>query len=79
VRCCNNLIYNPLTLAKSENKRINLRVFFLFQACGRKSAADFNSDFHYSKSFIQPGGISSESDIRVVLAFDKKEWKVNEV
>ncbi|WP_158728758.1 MULTISPECIES: alpha-2-macroglobulin [unclassified Flavobacterium] len=57
-------------------------VFFLFQACGRKSAADFNSDFSLFKEFIVSftGGIvSSESDIRVVLAFDKKEWKVNEV
>ncbi|MBB1192187.1 hypothetical protein DNC80_00685 [Flavobacterium sp. SOK18b] len=57
-------------------------VFFLFQACGRKSAADFNSDFSLFKEFIVSftGGIvSSESDIRVVLAFDKKEWKVNQV
>ncbi|MFN7100686.1 MAG: hypothetical protein ACK4M4_09955, partial [Flavobacterium sp.] len=57
-------------------------VLFLFQACGRKSAADFNSDFSLFKEFIVSftGGIvSSESDIRVVLAFDKKEWKVNEV
>lgn len=57
-------------------------VFFLFQACGRKSAADFNSDFSLFKEFIVSftGGIvSSETDIRVVLAFDKKEWKVNEV
>jgi hypothetical protein len=56
-------------------------VFFLFQACGRKSAADFNSDFSLFKEFIVSftGGIvSSESDIRVVLALIK-EWKVNEV
>nr|WP_220485182.1 MG2 domain-containing protein [Flavobacterium sp. SOK18b] len=54
----------------------------MFQACGRKSAADFNSDFSLFKEFIVSftGGIvSSESDIRVVLAFDKKEWKVNQV
>jgi hypothetical protein len=52
-------------------------VFFLFQACGRKSAADFNSDFSLFKEFIVSftGGIvSSESDIRF-LAFDKKNGK----
>jgi len=55
--------------------------FFIFQSCGRKSAADFNSDFSLFKEYIVSftGGIvSSESDIRVVLAFDKKEWKVNQ-
>ncbi|MBF4493971.1 hypothetical protein IR010_15590 [Flavobacterium sp. MR2016-29] len=57
-------------------------VFFIFQSCGRKSAADFNSDFSLFKEYIVSftGGIvSSESDIRVVLAFDKKEWKANQV
>ncbi|MFD1603744.1 alpha-2-macroglobulin [Flavobacterium artemisiae] len=55
-------------------------VFFIFQSCGRKS--NFNSDFSLFKDYIVSftGGIvSSQSDIRVVLAFDKKEWKVNEV
>ncbi|MEA9413276.1 alpha-2-macroglobulin family protein [Flavobacterium sp. PL02] len=59
-----------------------LFVFFIFQGCGRKSAADFNSDFSLFKEYITSftGGIvSSQSDIRVVLAFEKKEWKVNEV
>ena len=57
-------------------------VFFIFQSCGRKSATDFNSDFSLFKEYIVSftGGIvSSESDIRVVLAFDKKEWKANQV
>lgn len=57
-------------------------MFFIFQGCGRKSAADFNSDFSLFKEYITSftGGIvSSQSDIRVVLAFEKKEWKVNEV
>ncbi len=56
-------------------------VFFLFQACGRKSAADFNSDFSLFKEYIVSftGGIvSAQSDIRVVLAFDNN-WKVNQV
>ena len=59
-----------------------LSVFFLFQACGRKSAADFNSDFSIFKEYIVSftGGIvSAQSDIRVVLAFDNKNWKVNQV
>lgn len=57
-------------------------VFFIFQSCGRKSAADFNSDFSLFKEYIVSftGGIvSSESDIRVVLNFNKKEWKANQV
>jgi uncharacterized protein YfaS (alpha-2-macroglobulin family) len=56
-------------------------VFFILQACGRKSAADFNSDFSLFRAYITSftGGIvPSQSDIRVVLAFEKKEWKVNE-
>jgi uncharacterized protein YfaS (alpha-2-macroglobulin family) len=57
-------------------------VCVLFQACGRKSAADFNSDFSLFKEYIVSftGGIvSAQSDIRVVLAFDNNNWKVNEV
>ena len=59
-------------------------VFFvcvLFQACGKKSAADFNSDFSLFKEYIVSftGGIvSAQSDIRVVLAFESN-WKVNQV
>jgi uncharacterized protein YfaS (alpha-2-macroglobulin family) len=57
-------------------------VFFLFQACGKKLAADFNSDFSLFKEYIVSftGGIvSAQSDIRVVLAFDNNNWKVNQV
>ena len=56
--------------------------FFVFQACSKKSTADFNSDFSLFKEYISSftGGIvSSQSDIRVVLAFDKKEWKANQI
>ncbi|MGO4772420.1 alpha-2-macroglobulin [Flavobacterium sp. W22_SRS_FK3] len=56
-------------------------VFFIFQSCGKKSAADFNSDFSLFKEYITSftGGIvSSDSDIRVVLAFDKNDWKPNQ-
>lgn len=55
-------------------------VFFIFYACGKKS--DFNSDFSLFKEYITSftGGIvPAQSDIRVVLAFDKKEWKINQV
>ncbi|MEM0578430.1 alpha-2-macroglobulin family protein [Flavobacterium polysaccharolyticum] len=57
-------------------------MFFLFQACGRKSATDFNSDFSLFKEYIVSftGGIvSAQSDIRVVLAFEDNNWKVNQV
>jgi len=56
-------------------------VFFVFQACSKKSS-DFNSDFSLFKEYINSftgGVVSTTSDIRVVLAFDKKEWKANQV
>ena len=46
-----------------------------------KSAKDFNSDFSQFKAYIlnfSSGLVSANSDIRVVLAFDKKEWTANE-
>jgi len=54
----------------------------LFQACSKKSATEFNSDFSLFKSYLTSftGGIvPAKTDIRVVLAFDKKEWKANQV
>ena len=57
-------------------------LFFLIQSCGKKSAVDFNSDFSLFKEYIVSftGGIvSADSDIRVVLAFDTNNWKVNQV
>ncbi|MEO7975997.1 MG2 domain-containing protein [Flavobacterium sp.] len=54
-------------------------VFFIFQGCSKKS--DFNSDFSLFKEYITSftGGIvSSDSDIRVVLAFNKNDWKPNQ-
>jgi hypothetical protein len=59
-----------------------LFVLFVFQGCSKKSPSDFNSDFALFKGFISnfSGGIvSAKSDIRVVLDFNKKEWKANQV
>ena len=66
---------------KAKGLSLVFFVFFIFQSCGRKSAADFNSDFSLFKDYITSftGGIvSSDSDIRVVLAFDKNDWKPNQ-
>jgi len=55
---------------------------FLFQSCNKKTAAEFNSDFSLFKEYISGftgGMVSTKSDIRVVLAFDKEEWKANQV
>lgn len=55
--------------------------FMAFQACNKKTAAEFNSDFSLFKAYITSftGGIvPAKSDIRVVLAFSKKEWKPNQ-
>ncbi len=59
-------------------------VFFTFlvlEGCHKKTAAEFNSDFSLFKAYINSftGGIvPARSDIRVVLAFEKKEWKTNQ-
>ncbi|HEX8270528.1 MAG TPA: MG2 domain-containing protein [Flavobacterium sp.] len=56
-------------------------LFLVLQGC-KKSAADFNSDPLLFKEYISgfTGGIvPARSDIRVVLAFDKKDWKINQV
>ena len=58
-----------------------LCAFLFFQSCGKKSAADFNSDFSLYKKYITSftGGIvSAHSDIRLVLGF-ASNWKVNQV
>ncbi|GAA4793575.1 MG2 domain-containing protein [Olivibacter ginsenosidimutans] len=50
-------------------------------SCGKKNAKEFNSDFSLYKDYITAftsGMVSAESDIRVVLAFNKKEWKPNQ-
>ena len=66
---------------KTKNFVYLFLALLIFQACGRKSAADFNSDFSLFKEYIVSftGGIvSAQSDIRVVLAFESN-WKVNQV
>jgi len=55
--------------------------FLTFQACNKKSAAEFNSDFSLFKAYITSFTariVPAKSDIRVVLAFRKKEWKTNQ-
>lgn len=50
-------------------------------SCNRKSDQDFNSDYSLFKDHIREftsGLVSSGSDIRIVLAFNKKEWKPNQ-
>lgn len=67
---------------KTKNLVLVFIALLFFQACGRKSAVDFNSDFSLFKGIISnfTGGIvSANSDIRVVLAFDKKEWTANQI
>lgn len=57
-------------------------MFFVFQGCSKKSVSDFNSDFSLFKEYISnfTGGIvSAQSDIRVVLGFNKGGWKANQV
>lgn len=53
----------------------------LLFSCNKKNAQDFNSDFSLFKNYITEftsGIVSSESDFRVVLAFNKKEWAPNQ-
>lgn len=56
-------------------------VIFVLHSCSKKSASDFNSDFSIFKEYItsfSSGLISSNSDIRVQLAFNKSDWKPNQ-
>jgi alpha-2-macroglobulin len=67
---------------KTKNLVCLCIAFLLFHSCGRKSAAEFNSDFSLFNGIISnfTGGIvSTQSDIRVVLAFDKKDWVKDQI
>jgi hypothetical protein len=52
----------------------------VFYSCGNKSE-NFNSDFSLYNDYIlnfSSGLVSTKTDFRVVLAFDKKEWTPNQ-
>lgn len=53
----------------------------VLHSCGKKSAADFNSDFSLFTKYISSfssGIVSANSDIRVQLAVNKSDWKPNQ-
>ena len=55
-------------------------LLFLIVSCSKK-VENFNSNFNLYKDYIlnfSSGLISAKTDIRVVLAFDNKEWKANQ-
>ncbi len=57
-------------------------LFLLLAACTKKSAIDFNSDFLLFKEHISSftsGMVSAQTDIRVVLTTDQKNWNVGDV
>jgi alpha-2-macroglobulin len=67
---------------KTKNLVYVFFALFLFQACSKKSAADFNSDFSLFKEHISSftsGIVTAQSDIRVVLVNNQKNWKVNQI
>lgn len=54
---------------------------FILHSCSKKSAADFDSDASLFKDYISSfssGFQSVNSDIRVQLAFNKKDWTLNQ-
>jgi len=58
-----------------------LPFILLVFSCGKKNAKDFDSDFSLYRDYITEftsGIVSAESDVRVALAFNKKEWKPNQ-
>jgi len=66
---------------KTTKYLIACLAFLVISSCTKKSARDFNSDFSLFKKYIvefTSGVVSSESDFRVVLAFNKKEWTPNQ-
>ena len=54
----------------------------VLHSCGKKvSTEEFNSDFSLFKDYVlnfSSGLVSSNTDIRVTLAFDKAEWQPNQ-
>src|SRR5690606_5781423 len=67
---------------KTRRTLILSLMFFVIQSCSRKSAADFNSDPSEFKEYISgftSGVVPAKSDFRVVLAFNKTEWKANQL
>lgn len=57
-----------------------LAIVFFVQSC-KKSAKDFESDFSLYREYISSftsGLVSTESDIRIVFAFDKSDWVANQ-
>lgn len=57
-----------------------IAALFVLDSC-KKSREEFDSDFSLYKDYItsfSSGIISARSDIKVGLAFAKKEWKVNQ-
>lgn len=67
---------------KTKGFLILFLVFFTIQSCIKKTAAEFNSDPSIFKEYISgftSGIIPSKSDIRVVFAFNKGDWKPNQV
>lgn len=68
----------------SSSFKIKIIAFILLggmlNSCSKKSA-DFDSNFSLYKDYISSfssGYVSVNSDIRIQLAFNKKEWKPNE-
>lgn len=60
---------------------LQLIVLLIVVVSCRKKAEDFNSKFELFKNYIlnfSSGMVSAKSDIRLVLAFDNKNWKANE-
>ncbi|KGO91552.1 alpha-2-macroglobulin family protein [Flavobacterium subsaxonicum] len=56
-------------------------ITLLLHSCSKPSGKDFDSDFSQFREYItsfSSGIISTKSDIRVGLAFTKKEWQANQ-
>lgn len=54
-------------------------IFAFFLSCSKKNE-NFNSDFSLFQEYIlnfSSGLVSAKSDVRIVLAFDNKEWQPN--
>jgi len=63
------------------NRYLQLMLLLIVSfSCGKKSE-NFNSDFNLYKDYIlnfSSGLVSTNTDVRIVLAFDKKEWSANQ-
>jgi uncharacterized protein YfaS (alpha-2-macroglobulin family) len=74
------LLTQPVPVMKSLKIFLLAAVILLFNSCSKESREEFESDFSLYREYItgfSSGIVSTAADIKVGLAFSKKEWQPN--